>query len=66
MSVCGLTYMFLLQALTLWEILWADDLWQRVGSWSSGGMTKSTGAVSDPCQDTWRLLLPPEIFNSNF
>ncbi|BDA43320.1 GTPase-activating protein GYP7 [Coccomyxa sp. Obi] len=30
----------LAQAVTLWEILWADDYWQRLGSWTPPSMSR--------------------------
>ncbi len=34
------------QAVTLWEILWADDYWQRLGSWTPPSLSRpSSGSV---------------------
>lgn len=36
-----------MQAVTLWEILWADEYWQRLGSWTPPSLSRpSSGSVS--------------------
>lgn len=38
-----------MQAVTLWEILWADDYWHRLGSWTPPSMSRpASGSVRHP------------------
>ncbi|EIE22335.1 RabGAP/TBC [Coccomyxa subellipsoidea C-169] len=37
-----------LPAVTLWEILWADDYWQRLGSWTPPSLSRPSSGSEQP------------------